>query len=356
VLKRLLAVVVAVGMIVGAFQVRAARQGDVAGGDPTEQPAGQALALSCARVLEPVCGELAAALAEEGITAEVTVPTVAAGGAAPGRGALLTLAPLHELTATSATGSAPAADPAAAQVLARSPIVAAVWDDRAEVLLERCGSALTWRCIGEASAAPGWADIGGQSAWGPVKPGYADPTTSEAGALVLGDLAASYFGRSDIGRQDIDGDPGFFTWFQAFTDAVPTFRPTSGTPLLAMLQFGPAQYDVVGVVEAEAVDQLARAAGRAGTLRLHALEPLATADVVVAPVGSDGDVEDMVEVIVERAPDLLARAGWRVEGRAPEGALAQVGLQGADALPQGPGLPSAGVVEALRRTWSEVTR
>jgi hypothetical protein len=224
------------------------------------------------------------------------------------------------------------------------------------VLRERCRGALSWQCVGEATTGPGtWAAVGGAGAWGPVKPGHADPAASETGLLLLGQLAASHFGRADVTSRDLD-DIGFFSWFTSLEQAVPSFRPSSGAPLLAMIQFGPSSYDVVGVVEAEAVDLLARSADRASTLRLQRIEPLATADVHVTPVGSDGRVEDLVEAVSAQAPELLAQAGWRVEGRAPEGALAQVGVQDLGALPASTGLPSAGTLEALRRTWSEVTR
>jgi hypothetical protein len=366
-LKRGLALLAVAALIVAALQIRAAREGPgdgpLAGGDATEPsapgdgPAGDpgdvsgALTLGCADVLEPVCAELAPILREDGFDVRVATPTAAAGGPPVERGALLTLAPLAALAVPAGAAEAEVA------VLARSPLVAAVWDDRAEVLLEHCGGTLTWRCVGEAAGGEGtWTAIGGPAPWGPVKPGHADPTASEAGALVLGHLAASYFGRADVSRQDLD-DVGFFAWFTDLEQAVPSFRPSSGSPLLAMIQFGPASFDVVGVVEAEAVSLLARAADRTGsTLRLRPVEPIATADVQVTAVGSDGAVQDVVEAVTERAPALLARAGWRVEGQAPEGALAQVGVQQLGALPASTGLPSAGALDALRRTWSEVAR
>jgi hypothetical protein len=52
---------------------------------------------------------------------------------------------------------------------------------------------------------------------------------------------------------------------------------------------------------------------------------------------------------------LLSAAGWRVEGRPAQGALADAGVDRVT-LPAATGLPSAGTLAELRRTWSEVTR
>jgi hypothetical protein len=354
-LKRVLALLAAVAMIAGALQLRALRED--AGEGPVAnpgRPSGGALTLSCADVLASVCQDLVPLLADDGLEVAVSSPTSVAGGAAPARGALLTLAPLAGLAPAPVAGG-PEVAAEEGRVLARSPLVVAVWEDREAVLVEHCGS-LTWRCVGEGTTGSGtWQAMGGPASWGPVKPGHADPVISEAGVLVLGHLAASYFGQAEVSSRDLD-DLGFFTWFSSLEQAVPGFRPSSGSPLLAMLQFGPSSYDVVGVVEAEAVPLLARAVDRAGTLRLRPVEPLATADVQVTAVGSDGGVEELVAAVSEHAPALLAQAGWRVEDVAPEGALAQVGVQDLGTLPTGTGLPSAGTHEALRRTWSEVTR
>ena len=74
------------------------------------------------------------------------------------------------------------ADPA---VLARSPLVMAMWNDRLEAIVGSCeDGALTWKCVGNV-AGKQWSTIGGEDSWGAVKPGFADPRTDGIGALVL---------------------------------------------------------------------------------------------------------------------------------------------------------------------------
>lgn len=376
--KRILALLVAVGMIVVALQVRAARE-PVAGPDEPSADEEQVTperdhALVCVPELADVCDDVAAALAEDGWEVEPSVVPVESyltalsgtgGGTDPGTaatdgpalepGVWLTIDPLPGLATQrlAATGGGPTiGDPVD---LARSPLVAAVWDDRAEVLADACGGALTWRCIGDAAGGLGtWAAIGGPESWGPIKPGHGDPTTSTEGLLILGQIAAGYFGRDDISARDLD-DPGFFGWFTDLQRAVPTARPSSGGLLLEMVQFGPGSFDVVGVVEARAVDLLARSAERAGTLTLRMIDPVATADVVAVPVGESSGLEELMRAVAAVAPAQLARNGWRVDGEAASPQLEAAGA-GELEMPEGSNLPPAGSLEALRRTWSEVAR
>jgi hypothetical protein len=358
-LRRLLALIAAVALIAGAFVVRDQREGaEVSGEDPrpapTGEPApvGEGVVLTCIVELAEVCEALAEELGVPSDTREAGALLDDAASLVTDAGALLTVDPLPGMIEARA-GSGPGSAIGESHLLARSPLVAAVWDERAEVLLDHCG-ALSWRCVGDATGAPGtWAAIGGPAEWGPVKPGHAEPS-SASGLFTLGQLAHGWFGRPDVSSREID-DVGFFSWFTALEDAVPTFRPSSGTPLLAMVQFGPSTFDVVAVIEAEAVGLLARGAGRAGTLRLRAIEPVVTADVVVTPVGEDDGVEALVDAVTREAPGLLAQAGWRVDGRPPEGELAAVAAD-LPSLPAGNGLPPGGALDALRRTWSEVAR
>jgi hypothetical protein len=359
-LRRLLALIAAVALIAGAFVVRGqSEEPQVRQDDPTpaattrpEPVSDGAVVLLCITELKAVCESLGAALADDH---DVTVEVRPAAGLLEGgidaeaAGALLTVDPLPEMLAGRAAGGGGPSF-GEGRVLARSPLVAAVWDDRAAVLEAHCGT-LSWRCVGDAAGQPGsWVAIGGQEAWGPIKPAHADPA-SASGLLALGQVAHAYFDRPDVSRRDID-DPGFFGWFSGLERSVPSF---SGPPLLTMVQFGSSRLDVAAVVEAEAVGLLVQAAERAGTLRLRAIEPVVTADVVVTPVGEDGRVEALVEAIGREAPDLLAEAGWRVGDGPVQGDLAAVAadLQG---LPDVNGLPSGGALEALWRTWSEVAR
>lgn len=351
-LRRVLALLLAVGMIFGAWQLRGARE------QQARQATGEgALTLTCAAPLMEVCralseqlrgdghdlaSEPAPALAGTGVSGGTGPPAgTGVSGSTPAGGVLLTLAPLQEL----------AGAPADAQMLARSPLVVAMHDERAEVLTEHCGGALSWRCVGDAVELGRWADIGGEATWGTLKPAHPDPADSEVGLLALGQIATGFFGSSDLGSRQID-DVEFFAWFARFQDAIPAL-PGVGDPLQVMAAQGASGMDVLAVVEAQAVDLLVRSAARAPNLRLHPIEPAASADVVAAAVGQDEGVQDLITAVGERAPALLAGAGWRVEGMAASPALEQAGVD-LGALPGGNGLPPAGTLEALRRLHEEL--
>lgn len=232
--------------------------------------------------------------------------------------------------------------------IGRSPLVLAAWKERAAALEPRCGGELTWTCLGEVAGRP-WAAVGGEAAWGTVKPGHTDPETSGTGLAIIGQAASQYFGRSDLDLADYD-DGGFLDWFSRLERSVPFGTAADSSPFERMLVAGPAAFDVVATTEAEAGPGLARASrDRRDAVALLYPSPVATADVVFASVaGHDSDLEDIVTGDDGRAA--LARAGFRVDGedRAP-------GVPDRPALPKGSNLPPAGSLVALLQTWREVT-
>src|SRR5262245_52830383 len=63
-----------------------------------------------------------------------------------------------------------------------SPLVFAVWEDRAKVLVDGTNGQLSWKTIHKAVVSPkGWPAIGGQPGWGFVKLGHTDPSRSNSG-------------------------------------------------------------------------------------------------------------------------------------------------------------------------------
>jgi hypothetical protein len=360
-LRRVLALLLAAGMIFGAWQLRSAReeQAREASGESPEAEQGD-LTLSCADALQAVCADLAQQLRDDGHDVGTQpAPGGPATGAGtegvPPAGALLTFAPLQELVAGAAAGATPTPSAPPGEeptALARSPLVVAMLDERAQVLVEHCGGTLTWLCVGDAMEAGRWADIGGDAAWGTLKPAQPDPASSEVGLLVLGQLAAAYFERSDPSARDVEADSGFFAWFSRLQGAMAP--PAAGDPLGRMIAMGGSSIDVLAVPEAQAVDLLVRSSQRAPNLRLHPIEPVATADVVVRPVGQDEAVQELVNAVRERAPALLAAAGWRVDGQPPQGPLGAAAVEELGTLPEDTGLPSAGTIAGLRRMWEEL--
>jgi hypothetical protein len=231
--------------------------------------------------------------------------------------------------------------------IARSPLVLAVWKDRGEVLASHCGGTLDWRCIGEVAGAS-WTSIGGQGAWGSVKPGHADPAVNGDGLLVIGQAATSFFGRSDLSRDDYTDD-AFLDWFGRLERSI-RFDP--GSAFERMLVGGPAVYDIVGTTEAEAAPLLAGAsADRRASLRLLYPSPVASADVVYVPITSAPGADELGDRLTgDDGRTALAAAGWRVDGE-PRAK----GIPAKPVLPARANLPSAGSLEALLETWREVT-
>jgi hypothetical protein len=230
--------------------------------------------------------------------------------------------------------------------LARSPLVLVAWNDRLAALQGVCsGGEVTWRCVGEV-AGRAWTDIGGQPAWGAVKPSHARPDVTAEGLLVLSQATASYFDRTDFARNDFDNDPAFGRWFEQLERSIPSFPSPPRTPLDEMLSIGPAVFDLTGVLEAEAGPSIARSRDQARLTILYP-SPATVADVVVVPVTDSSQGARLSRLLQSsEVAELLAESGFRVDG--------QPLADGVDAeleLPADSGLPRPGVLEALRALW-----
>lgn len=342
---RLLAVLAAVAMVLGAMAVR----------DRIDEPDGggrATLALVCATELGPACERLEAGRGGDdrlSVTVEpagVTAARLSAGALNGVDGWLVTM-PWAETVraARERAGLEPALD--VGPVVTRSPVVLAVWPDRAEALRGHCPAGrIEWACLGD-RAGQRWEELGGQPAWGLLKPGHADPGHEATGLVVLGAAATGFFGNTDFSRVEIEEDDRFRAWLSRLERAVPTFRPSGGTPLQDMLLKGPAAFDVVGTTEAEGRALLAAAARSDKPVLLYPA-PMATAEVVLASSGSSPASQRLARLLrAEAGRRALAREGWRVGRAAPPA--------GSPPLPPGPGLPGAGVLQALLQAWREVT-
>lgn len=339
-MRRLLALVVAVGLVVGAVWVRG--RIDEEGGDGGRAGGGdRAATLVCVTELATVCEAVAGqepdlevrieeeAVTEQALTGADTVDDV---------DAWLTFTPFALVVDEQRRRAGRFAvldEPT--DVLAWSPLVVAVWNDRRDVLAARCGGDITWSCVGDVSGLP-WSDLGGPAAWGPVKPGHPTPGTTAVGLLVLAQATGSFFGTSAYASNDFT-DPGFRAWFERLERGIPGFPTPPRTPLDEMLSKGPATFDLTGSTEAAAVPAIERSRDRDRLTVLYP-SPTAVAEVVLAPIaGADagGRVRDLFT-----SDDTLAAfadAGWQTD---PAG------------RPADDGLPAPGVLQALRALWDEV--
>ena len=130
-----------------------------------------------------------------------------------------------------------------------SPLVFAVWQERAKVLLAKYGK-IDWPAVHDALTKKSWSDIGGQSTWGPVKFGQTSPLLSNSGLLTITLMAYAALGKQrGLTPADI-ASAQFQQFFNDVEGAVNAFGRSSGTFLqnVVILQ-GPAQYDVTTTYE-----------------------------------------------------------------------------------------------------------
>ena len=324
-MRRVLAVLGAVLMVAVALLVRSAIDsgddgGSGGGDDATPQ-------LLCAEELARVCQTLA----DDGL-ADVTIEPV--GTTVDRLGAVdadleadawLTLDPFSEQVNERrdvALGSPVFGEPLETGFSTGLALVAQ--DDRGAALEADC-AAVGWACVGDAAGEP-WADHGGETTWGPVKPGYDAPDTSATGLLVIAQAMADHLEDPGFAGQDIDA-----RWLGDLEDAVPT--RTAGPSLLKLAQQGGAAFGAVGALEADAEAVSETAQGE--DLSIFYPDPMFRASAVLAPGrGGDEDLLDALDDLVtsDELAEAFADAGW-------------------DNVTDGVPLPSAGVLDALRSAW-----
>ncbi len=338
---RVLAVLAAVAMVVGAIVVRANLDNNGAGG--TTSPT--TLRIVCATELAAVCEALdgqVGTTVEDASTTAARLTTVGDGQEPPLDGWLVT-APWPEIVdgARSRAGSEPFLD--VGDVLARSPVVLAVNTTRSKVLAARCNAEVGWKCVGDA-AGVAWQDLpNGRPEWGPVKVGH-PPATTAGGLTIAGAAAVGYFdGSTDLSATEL-ADRGFQNWLRRLESG----PQIPGSPLLTMLS-RPSAFDVVGALEAEAGPAIATASATKPVLLYPS--PVATADVVLAT--SDGGAGRRVAELLAgtAARRALAAAGWRVDGVPPA-----AGIRTSVKLPTTSNLPEPDVLDALRSAVEQAGR
>ena len=283
-MKRLLAAIVAVGLIVGASAVR--RTIDDDDGDDGAAPGDGRVV--CATELRDVCMQL------DGVDVTIEDATVTADQLATSGedvGAWIVFEPWPAIVDDIRTraGRPPLFEGRTA--VARTRLVAV-----GPSSLETCD----WRCLGD-----GTHRLGGR------------PLDSALGVVHVAAAASGWFGTSAYASNDFDAP--FRSWLAGFTRSV----TEDGAPVTRLLQ-SRAFFDAALSYEAEAQSALRDAAeDRKAGLALLYPEPVAHLDVAVVGGGASGALRD-------RLATLLVEAGWDEPSDASSG------------------LPAAGVVIALR--------
>lgn len=316
-MKRLGAFVLAALMVAGALAARGAIGGDdedeaVDGREP--QPSG----LVCASDLAEICAAAGIPMAgkpEAGDTADVLIAadrSADLGGSAW----LVTEAWASVVAAERERNRDEPLFEVAGDPLASSGVVMTLWSDRATQLAERCGlpvdGAPGWRCLAEQT---GTALQAGDR----VRAASPDVDTA-TGLVVAASQAAGLLGRADFASNDFDeGD------FRALASNLAGGQDAD--PVRAMRSQGPGQVTAAGTLVARTTNL----ASNFGTIRPTVPEPAVRADVVlVAPAGADVPEDQRREL-----SEALQAAGWDPPSAEPSG------------------LPSGGVLAAVRTLWSQ---
>ncbi len=220
--KRIGAIVLAAILIGGAVLLRRAVTG---GSDsPTTEPPASATAVTCIPELESACRALAAGDPGIQLTIEPAGTTyervVADPSSAPE--AWITMAPWPAMV-SSAVAVNGGTDPFPTDLaVGTTDVVMVGRRPRMGALTQHCGT-LSWRCVGDAAGQP-WPSVGGEAAWGVVKPSHADAAQSAVGLLGFSTIVSDYWGRTDYTGADLENDDAFQSWLARFERARPHVR------------------------------------------------------------------------------------------------------------------------------------
>jgi len=266
----------------------------------------------------------------------------------------------------------PTAGDAAPQPLLLTPLVLAVWEDRAKVLRDAAGGQLTWKAIHKAVVAKGgWPAVGGKPGWGFVKLGHTDPTRSNSGLQALVLMALEHFESQTVTVEHVL-DPGFQRFVTDIERGVTRLEASTGTFMTDMLRFGPSKYDIALVYESLALSQLENAQRRWDNLRIYyppstiwSDHPVAILDAPWVSPAQRAAAEQVVAFLRSKPVQATAlRFGFRpadpavpiktADGQNPFTKMARFGLT-FDLPPAVP--PADGpVVRNLLMMWSRVVK
>lgn len=307
-MARFLALLAAVGMIVGAFVYRYGVPGGGDGSDGGDGDGGSVAAgkLVCAAELgDAVCAALGADVVVEpaGATADrlIAVRSAAeaeiAGWLAPGPWPAM-------VDDARARSSKPTLFAKSGEGLATAPLVAVVRKSQAPAT---CTADVTWRCLGDA-AQPTTFRIG------------ADAPGTSTGLFIRAAAVSGFFGNTDWATNDLDEQPDARSWLDNLNQRLAQ-APGFGAGSLESfrLQRGSAAVYLSGGAAANS---------QAGNVDFDVRIPTPAVTIAVAytPAARGGR-----DVDTERLAEPLRSAGWKVQSNAKT-----------------QGLPSPGVLLALR--------
>jgi hypothetical protein len=271
-MSRVIAVVVAVALIIGAVFLRNAFDDDDTAAARDDDP----LSVVCATELAAACDALDGSVEDAAATASRLIDE-----SLPEIDVWIAPAPWPAMVDEARASAGRDALFAHADVVARSPITIVAGGDPGDC---------TWRCIGDGEDTLGM-----------------PPATSGFGLLVLGAAATDWFGTADFASNDFD--PGFRSWITGLADRVvvtddPVTRILQSRAFLALAVSYEA--DAKQTLDAASVD-------RKQGLSLQYPRPVTYLDATVASVG------EAQTAIVAGAGTALLHDGWAGPESTPTG-------------------------------------
>jgi len=205
--RRVLAILGAVGMVAAAIVIRQALDDDADPGRDCDDE----VVLVCAADLIDACNELGGGIEVRVETAADTAAAIDEGTLADDVDAWITTTAWVEVLDSRAPDAPEGIEP-----IATSPTVVATAPGRFEAITELCASDDVWACLG-GSAGQDWADLGaGSPAWRELKVGLTDPD-SATGLSVLASASAGFFGSTTFAAND-PAFPEFEGWLATLAE------------------------------------------------------------------------------------------------------------------------------------------
>jgi hypothetical protein len=304
--KRALALIVAIGMIVGAVLVRRAIDDDSsaaspADSDPSSQATGRVL---CATDLGDVCTVLRDATTEE---PSVTVERLAKGEPL-GADAWVVAGPWPQIAIERAARQGHSAGLTVAKSpIARTPLAFFLRTAATDTVRGQCGAAIDWKCLLKTASS--------------ARVDFEDPSASTAGLLAVVQQAASFYGSFDFGSND-------FRLFDRELAQLKSGRATAPSGATVFERFGLFSHaDVLSGLNAVGNQQLQRAQFKDKLVSATA-GPTVVADAVIALTVNTSPTKD------DDVRSAFAKAGWTTTG-----------------LDSPADLPTADVIIALQDLW-----
>jgi hypothetical protein len=126
--------------------------------------------------------------------------------------------------------------------LARTPLLWGGYVSRVNVITDDGALPLDWPTVEAAADKESWRALGGQSSWGFIKLGFAQPSRKMSGLGVLFSGAGAFHQKTDLTAADLRA-ADFRSWMLPVIGSVPNFSTLGSDPAAAMAR-GPSTVEI----------------------------------------------------------------------------------------------------------------